>query len=88
MFEQHQLKQLKQVSPNLFFTSVAGADDFPVQAPKSFTCSSPGQDVYIDLENHCIITRTGSGVYVSVQKDTDAMNLQISVLERLARLHS
>lgn len=80
--------ELRQISNNLFFTSVPGAEDFQVQATKSYACSTPGQDVYIDRDKHCIITRTGSGVYVSVQKDADAMDSQISLLERLARLHS
>lgn len=83
-----QLMNTKKIGENLFFQALPGADPVTVSAPKNCACSTPGQEVYIDLENQCIITRTGSGLYFSVQKSGEAMNAQINLLERLARLHS
>lgn len=91
MLESILLTGLKPVSSNLFYQPLAGAephDPITVTASRSATCSTPGQDVYIDRERQCIITRTSSGIYVSQQKGPEALDAQIALLERLSRLHS
>lgn len=80
--------ELKQISDNLFFRPVPGADTLDIDAQKHDACSTPGNEVYVDLKKQCIITRTSSGLYVSVQKDRAALNGQVALLERLARMHS
>lgn len=82
------LEELKQISENLFFHPNPGAEPFDLPAKKQETCSTPGNEVFVDLNKQCIITRTSSGLYVSVQKDKASLDYQVALLERLARMHS
>lgn len=50
--------ELKQISDNLFFRPVPGADTLDIDAQKHDACSTPGNEVYVDLKKQCIITRT------------------------------
>lgn len=82
------LSHARKITDSLYFKPLAGADAFPLTAQEITVCSTPGQNVFVDMENHCVITRTSNGVYLSLQKTKETLESQLPLLERLARMHS
>ena len=89
MYPYHQLfSNAQHVGANLWFHPMPGAEPLDIPLAENPRYSFPGNSVYVDKENACVITRTCCGVYVSLQGSTEAMDSQLSILERIAHLHS
>lgn len=82
------LSDAQPITDHLFFRPLPGVDALPLSATPQPSCSYPGQDVFVDVDHHCVITRTSSGVYLSLQKSRESVAEQLSAMERIARLYS